>query len=129
LRFAQTQEDFIIRVAYEQGTFAGFVWGYRLPEGKFPFLAGALSQDANYMDEIAVDSSRRGKGIGRALGAAYLAAVSALGKTESVLRTDERNTASMGLFAALGYRPIQSAAGDVRDPTYQNRVYLRRGLL
>lgn len=128
LRFAQQQKDSIVLVASQLGKLAGFTWGYKIPLEKFPFLRNLVDQNANYMDEIAVTGQRRLCGIGKQLGNSYLDEVRARGQKQSILRTDERNPASMALFAGIGYEPVRGPLGIIYDPEFSNRVYLRRNL-
>ncbi len=127
------QKNPIVLVANNGKGLVGFTWGYQLPLEKFPFLEGKVQQEANYMDEIAVRGSKRQKGIGTALGLQYLERARQQGMREVVLRTDERNEASMVLFRKLGFRDIPDSSdsrGKVYDPgqELQNRIYLRRDL-
>ncbi|MFH1071991.1 MAG: GNAT family N-acetyltransferase [Nanoarchaeota archaeon] len=131
MEFALSQPDPILLVAENSTGLAGFTWGYRLPREKFPFLAGKIAEDTNYMDEISVCGSKRLKGIATQLGSAYLENARAQGMREVVLRTDERNTASMSLFWKLGFSGIPdpgNSRGSVYDPDFQYRIYLKRAL-
>lgn len=121
LHYAQTQENPLVLVSETNGELTGFSWGYTLPLEKFPFLKGNVPARAQYMDEIAVRSDRRKKGIGKALGTAYLKRIQERGLPEVILRTDERNESSMSLFKSLGF----SSTG-IYDPDYPTRLYLRR---
>lgn len=127
LRYAQSQPDSIVLVASEKNDVIGFAWGYRIPLEKFPRLRG-IAASASYLDEIAIDRTSRCRGVGMALGAAYLRSAAACGSTQSVLRTDERNAASMGLFSRLGYVPLDAAGKALYDPQYPSRIYLQRSL-
>ena len=104
----------------------GFTWGYNLQMEKFPFLDG-LVKNATYMDEIAVISERRAKGVGTLLGNEFLTAAKKT-SSEVVLRTDERNTASMALFKKLGFEPVRMQETIIYDPEFPDRIYLRREL-
>lgn len=121
LRYAQTQESPIVLVSEANTEVIGFSWGYTLPLEKFPFLKGKVNAQANYMDEIAVRGDIRKKGVGKALGRAYLKKIQERGIPEIILRTDERNESSMGLFKSLGF-----ASTGIYDPEYPSRVYLRK---
>ncbi|MFA5796983.1 MAG: GNAT family N-acetyltransferase [Candidatus Woesearchaeota archaeon] len=130
LKFAQKQLKPIILVAESNNRLQGFTWGYALPLEKFPFLEGRIGQDANYMDEIAVRGNARIQGIGTMLGDKYITSCIKQGIQEIVLRTDERNTASMSLFRKLGFTPISQNGKTnswIYDPEYSERIYLRRG--
>jgi len=128
-----SQKNPIALVADNGKGLVGFTWGYQLSLEKFPCLAGKVQEEASYMDEVAVRRTRRQKGMGTALGLQYLEIAKQQGMLEVVLRTDERNKASMSLFRKLGFREIPDSnnpRGKVYDPDpeYQNRVYLRREL-
>lgn len=126
LRFAEAQQDSIVLVAQDGRELLGFTWGYRISLVKFPFLDGLVDDRANYMDEIAVSRRLRRQGVGKLLVMTYLEAVERRGLPSSVLRTDERNPASMGLFARMGYLPLKDKERTVYDPALPYRVYLGR---
>lgn len=127
LQYALQQPNPLVLVAEYEKKLVGFSWGYELPKEKFCFLEGKISQRANYMDEIAVAAPARIRGVGTAIGNAYIDRVREQGLSEIVLRTDRRNTASMALFLRLGFGPVLEEFGtQVCDPTYADRVYLRR---
>ena len=131
LESGRSQRNPFVLVADNGKGLMGFTWGYQLPLEKFPCLAGKVPKETNYMDEIAVGRSKREKGIGTALGLKYLERAQEQGMLEVVLRTDERNEASMGLFKKLGFISIpntKSARGKIYDPEYPDRIYLRRRL-
>ncbi len=119
LKFCQNQENPIILVALENEKVAGFTWGYKIPFEKFPFLKGLIPENAIYMDEMAVRGDKRMKGIGTMLGKEFLKRTKAV-----VLRTDERNEASMALYKKLGFKPVTDGSENVYDPVYPNRIYL-----
>ncbi len=130
LEFALSQQEPIILVAENSDGLAGFAWGYMLPFEKFPFLSGKVEQEASYMDEIAVKGDKRLKGIGTQLGRKYLEAAKERA-SEVVLRTDERNVSSMSLFRKLGFSNMpdsKNPKGNIYDPVYQNRIYLKKDL-
>lgn len=131
LEFALSQPSPIVIVAEtaaEKGKeIAGMTWGYRLSRWNLPFLNGKASENAIYMDEIAVNANFRKIGVGTSLGKEFIKAAGAQGASEVVIRTDERNPASMALFRKLGLTGIPDAGnpkGKVYDPTYPNRIYL-----
>ena len=99
-----------------------------MPIEKFPFLDGKIG-DSSYMDEIAVRGNTRMKGMGYRLGLSYLETAKLQGFNEVVLRTDDRNTASMALFGRLGFEKIKNGDGYVYDPEFSNRIYLRKELI
>ncbi|MBI4144452.1 GNAT family N-acetyltransferase [Candidatus Woesearchaeota archaeon] len=121
LEYAIAQPEPIVLVA-ELKNLAGFTWGYKIPPEKFPFLKTLVPENAVYMDEVAVRSEMRQKGIGKKLCIAFLETA----KKPVVLRTDERNTASMALFARTGFVPVLTQGKPVKDPEYPNRIYLWR---
>jgi GNAT superfamily N-acetyltransferase len=129
LEFALAQPNPVVLVAENSDGLAGMTWGYRLPLEKFPFLQGKVSAESSYMDEIAVRGDKRLKGIGTLLGRVYIEVVKQQRLSEVVLRTDERNASSMSLFGKLGFSGIvdyESSRGQVYDPKFPNRIYLRR---
>ncbi|MEK6955584.1 MAG: GNAT family N-acetyltransferase, partial [Nanoarchaeota archaeon] len=130
LENALSRRNRIILVAETSLELSGFTWGYESDFDKeFPFLGGKLQEPSNYMDEIAVRSGTRNKGIGVALGREYIKVAREQGMRDLFLRTDERNVASMRLFRKLGYNGIEdrtSVKNFVYDPQYQDRIYLRR---
>lgn len=123
LRKCLSSPNPIVLVAEDAGRLVGFTAGYRTPFSEFPFLEGIVRERSSYMDEIAVLASMRGRGVGRSLGEAYLQAVVKQGMEQAVLRTDERNGASMALFRSLGFQSLE-----IWDPKYKNRIYLARGI-
>ena len=125
MKYAQQQANPIILVA-ETEDLVGFAWGYNLQIKKFPFLDG-LVENVTYMDEIAVISDVRTKGIGTLLGNEFLESAKVV-SSEVVLRTDERNTASMALFKKLGFEPVRKQETIIYDPEFPSRIYLRREL-
>ena len=130
LEFALSQPNQIVLVAKNKNGSTGFTWGYKLPFEKFPFLEGKVSEQSVYMDEIAVKGNKRQKGVGTALGREFLVKANEEGILEAILRTDERNSASMALFRKLGFSsiPDTSERGKVYDPKFPNRIYLRKAL-
>jgi len=129
LKFALSMTTPIILVAEIplQGV-VGFVWGYRLPFEKFPFLGGKVSKGAHYMDDIAVASGFRRLGIGTMLTKSYILRLSELQSDEIVLRTDERNEAPVGMYRKLGFEPVPDPSdprGSVYDPKFPDRIYLK----
>jgi len=118
------------------GEIAGFIWGYLLPFGKFPFLKGKVAEQSSYIDEVAVDKTKRLRGVGRALCQEYVAAAKRQGIEQLVLRTNTANTASVGLFTNIGFRPIYAKEREglhdtkdiekIFDPVYSDRLYFER---
>jgi ribosomal protein S18 acetylase RimI-like enzyme len=124
LDFAQSQNQPLILVAEKENKLIGFTWGYKTPLEKFPFLEGIISSNSNYMDEIAVSGDSRIKGIGTTICQEYIKTCAEQGIEEIVLRTDERNTASMALFKKQGFKPLIKNRYAVYDPEYPQRIYL-----
>jgi len=102
LEFAISQAKPVILVLERERRIRGFTWGYSLPMEKFPFLEGAVEGNAIYMDEIASGLA---------------------GFEQAVLRTDQRNEASMSLFGSVGFSNM-----GICDPEYPSRLYLRKRL-
>lgn len=128
MELALSQQSPIVLVAESDKLIVGFTWGYNLPLEKFPFLEGKVNNNSNYMDEIAVSGNCRLRGVGRLLGQNYLNSIQQQGSNECVLRTDERNTASMNLFGKLGFVPVLDKNKPVYDPEFSSRIYLRKVL-
>jgi len=123
LDFARLQVAPIVLVAEQESRLVGMIWGYKIPLEKFPFLKGRISPNASYMDEIAVASPMRGKGIAKNLGREFERISREQRTPEIVLRTDERNVASMALFRSLGYNLL-----GIRDPEFYYRQYFAKNL-
>lgn len=131
LDYAMSQNNTIALVLESNNEVLGFTWGYDLPLEKFPFLEGKV-KNASYMDEIAVRPDARNRGIGYLLGGNFLELAKELGSSQIVLRTDERNEASMNLFRSLRFSPIpdpDNPRGNVYDPEFENRIYLKRDFI
>lgn len=118
LEFALSQENPIVLVAENSSGILGFTWGYKMPFEKFGFLKGKVKEKSNYMDEIAVCSEKRIRGVGTKLGEKYLEISESQGIEEAVLRTDVRNPASMALFRKLGFKSLR-----IRNSNYPFREY------
>jgi len=93
-------------------------------------LKNKISKNSNYLSEIAVKPDCRINGVGTALGLTYLSMNREKNLEEVVLRTDERNDSSMGLFRKLGFICLfESSIQDfVRDKDFYNRIYLKKSL-
>lgn len=131
LEYAKSKQDTIILVAETGDELIGFTWGYKLPLEKFPFLKGNIKGKASYIDEIAVNGDKRQRNIGTLLGRNYLETAEKQGMLEVVLRTDERNVASMALFKKLGFSDIPDLENPrlkVYDPEFPDRIYLKKEL-
>ncbi len=80
------------------------------------------------MDEIAVRGDFRKIGLGKSLCLKYIEETTKQ-RLDVVLRTDERNSASMKLFASIGFQEIldlTSPRSKVYDPEFPNRIYLKK---
>jgi len=91
--------DAIVLVAEEQGAVLGYT--YAGIEG-FDYMA--LRGPAGVLYDIVVDTAHRGRGVGRLLLEATLAALTAKGAPRVVLSTAERNEPAQRLFARAGFR-------------------------
>ncbi len=120
---ALAQEKPAALVASVESVMVGFTWGYQTPFVEFPFLTGSISQNSVYLSEIAVDPKARGRRVGMALCSAFLGVSEEMLFEEVVLRTDERNPASVGLFTKAGFVSIGNL-----DSRYPNRPYMKREL-
>lgn len=91
--------DVVILVAEHDGTVIGYT---------FAGIEGhdymALRGPAGALYDIVVDPAHRGRGIGRMLLDATLAALAARGAPRVVLSTAERNESAQRLFARAGFR-------------------------
>lgn len=126
VEYALSQPQPIMLVGEECGNVVGFTWGYKIPMDNFPFLERLVQENASYMDEIAVGKNARKRSVGTDLGKAYIQIARSLSCREVVLRTDQRNSASMALFRRLGFSPVTDLAQKlVYDPEYKERIYLR----
>ncbi len=137
LAISQQRTIMLVAESESESRVSGFTWGYATPLPKpfrffrsrkgrqceFPFLKGRVSRNSVYMDEIAVDPAVRQQGVGRSLCLEFLEIARSMGFEEIVLRTDENNVASMGLFASVGFAEI----GKV-DKRYPTRTYMKRDL-
>ena len=89
----------MILVAEDRGAVVGYT--YAGIEGR-DYMA--LRGPAAALYDIVVDPAHRGKGIGRTLLDATLAALSGRGAPLAVLSTAERNESAQRLFARVGFR-------------------------
>jgi mycothiol synthase len=64
---------------------------------------------------VAADPAHRGRGLGRAVCLAVMAAAGAAGQAEIFLRTDDHRRPAIGLYLSLGFAPW------LRDPTAAER--------
>ena len=93
------EPDVIILVAERGGEVHGYT--YAGVEG-VDYMA--LRGPAGVLYDIVVDPAHRGRGIGRRLLEATIAALAARGAPRVVLSTAERNEAAQRLFARAGFR-------------------------
>src|SRR5206468_8826995 len=89
----------IVLVAEQDGAVIGYV--YAGVEGR-DYMS--LRGPAGVLYDIVVDPSHRGRGVGRLLLDATLAALAARGAPRVVLSTAERNEPAQRLFARAGFR-------------------------
>ncbi len=106
------------------GKIIGFTWGYQLPFNKFPFLRNNVNKNSGYVDELAVKSDFRRKGIGESLLLKLMKSFKEKQMKQVACRT-LTNCNAYPLFRKLGFRDI----GRI-DPNdmYENRVYLIKNL-
>ena len=95
--FART--NVIVLVAESDGELLGYT--YAGVEG-FDYMS--LRGPAGVLYDIVVDPAHRGRGVGRLLLDATLAALAAKGAPRVVLSTAERNEPAQRLFARAGFR-------------------------
>ena len=81
----------------------GDILGYSYSEIEGPDYM-SLRGPAGVLHDIVVDPAHRGRGVGRMLLDAALAALAARGAARVVLSTAERNDAAQRLFARAGFR-------------------------
>lgn len=93
------KRNVVILVATQGGEVLGYT--YAGVEG-FDYMS--LRGPAGVLYDIVVDPGHRGRGVGRALLDATLAALKARGAPRVVLSTAERNEAAQRLFAGAGFR-------------------------
>ena len=93
------ESNVIVLVAERDGELLGYT--YAGIEG-FDYMA--LRGPAGVLYDIVVDPAHRGRGIGRLLLDATLAALAARGAPRVVLSTAERNEPAQRLFARAGFR-------------------------
>jgi ribosomal protein S18 acetylase RimI-like enzyme len=93
------ESNVIVLVAESDGELLGYT--YAGVEG-FDYMS--LRGPAGVLYDIVVDPARRGRGVGRLLLDATLAALDARGAPRVVLSTAERNEPAQRLFARAGFR-------------------------
>lgn len=93
------QADVVVLVAERGGEVLGYT--YAGVEGN-DYMA--LRGPAGVLHDIVVDPAHRGRGVGRMLLDATLAALKARGAPRVVLSTAERNETAQRLFARAGFR-------------------------
>ena len=113
--YAIKQEDFISKLAVKRNNVKGFTWGYSLPQEKFQFLN---LDEAVYIDELAVETEFRKKGIGTRLTEMLISDARKLGYDTVTLRTDI-NGGAYKFYLDLGFDDMK-----VRDPNYPERTYM-----
>jgi ribosomal protein S18 acetylase RimI-like enzyme len=93
------REDVVVLVAAEDGTVIGYT--YAGVEGRDWM---SLRGPAGVLYDIVVDPAHRGRGVGRALLEATVAALRSRGSPQVVLSTADRNAAAQRLFESAGFR-------------------------
>lgn len=93
------REDVVVLVAAEGGTVIGYT--YAGVEGRDWM---SLRGPAGVVYDIVVDPTHRGRGVGRALLEATVAALRSRGSPQVVLSTADRNAAAQRLFESAGFR-------------------------
>jgi ribosomal protein S18 acetylase RimI-like enzyme len=93
------ESDVVILVAEWQGRVAGYTYA-GLEGVDYMSLRGP----AGMIHDIVIDPDHRGRGLGRLLLDATVAALEARGAPRVVLSTAERNEAAQRLFARAGFR-------------------------
>jgi ribosomal protein S18 acetylase RimI-like enzyme len=126
LSFSLSQPFPVNLVAENGNGLVGMIWGCLIPLDHFAFLKDHILSETHYLDDIAVRQDRRMCGIGTQLGLQYLEEVKKMGISEIILRTDERNVASMALFKKLGFSPLYADNQLLRDPNHFHRIYLKK---
>ncbi|MFH1174947.1 MAG: GNAT family N-acetyltransferase [archaeon] len=126
LDYALSQDFPVVLVAQVGENIVGFQWGYRLPDGKFPFLE--RKGEIMYGDDLAVLKEYRREGIATRLKETSFTMARQNGMEYSVLRTDVNNPSSMGLNKKLGYTPVVQNGRALYDPEFLTRIYLEKRL-
>ncbi len=116
-----SESNSIVLVAENSNGLIGLTWGFDIPLEKFPFLVDNCMINTSYIAELAVSPRNRNEGVGTLLGEAYVERAMEKRTSEIILRTDERNPAALKLYKNVGFSEI-----NVRDPKYNNRIYLSK---
>jgi ribosomal protein S18 acetylase RimI-like enzyme len=93
------KDDVVLLVAARGASLVGYAYG-RLEERDWNQLLDACGA----LHDIWVEEAERGRGVGRRLVEATVAALTAKGAPRVVLHTAAANTAAQALFASLGFR-------------------------
>ncbi|HLJ72408.1 MAG TPA: ribosomal protein S18-alanine N-acetyltransferase [Roseiarcus sp.] len=95
------------------------------------FVLTRIAADEAEILTIAVDSALRRRGVGRALLAAHMARLPALGAKALFLEVERDNAAALALYAKFGFREVGQRKGYYRkrDGTAATALVLRRDLL
>jgi ribosomal protein S18 acetylase RimI-like enzyme len=93
------RSDSVLLTAEDDGAVVGYAWA-RMEGMDWMTLRGP----AGVLNDIVVDPTARGRGIGRRLLEAIIAELTARGAPRIVLSTAARNDAAQRLFASAGFR-------------------------
>ena len=100
LRTQLADPDVVVRVAEGEGRIVGYAYA-RLEGTDYMALRGP----AGVLHDMIVDPAHRGRGVGRMLLDAMIAALRRLDAPRIVLSTAAANEAAQRLFARAGFRP------------------------
>jgi ribosomal protein S18 acetylase RimI-like enzyme len=95
-----TKPDVIILVAEASGALLGYTYA-----GLEDYDYMSLRGPAGVLYDIVVDPAHRGRGVGRTLLDATLAALASRGAPRVLLSTAQQNEVAQRLFARAGFRP------------------------
>jgi len=96
----QTEDkDAVVLVAEDDGRVVGYVWGTLEP-----LSWKELRGPAGFIQDVVVDESARGQGIGARLVEAAIKALEEKGAPRVMLWTADANASAQRLFARLGFR-------------------------
>jgi len=126
---SQKRPNVVTLVAEDETGILGFAWGYKVPFDEFPQLKGKVADNASYFAELAVREDKRKCGIGNDLCNGFLRASKEIGINEVVLRTNERNVASLALYKKNGFVELMDTENVLRrvyDLVEKDRIFLSK---